>query len=59
MIRGYVDVNNRWIEDLEEIEEEVKTYFQNLFTSTNPSPPIIEVSLKGIIIKLLKRRINN
>lgn len=51
-IKGVEDNNGRWIEDNEEVERRFCEYFQDLFTTSNPSQDKINADLQGMPPKI-------
>ncbi|KAH9769811.1 reverse transcriptase domain-containing protein [Citrus sinensis] len=51
-IRGIVDERNKWTEEVDEIERIFCDYFDNMFTSNNPTMHQLESALKGMPCKI-------
>lgn len=51
-IRGIVDERNNWTEEAPEIEKIICDYFDNMFTSKNPTMQQLESALKGMPCKI-------
>ena len=50
--RGIVDERNKWTEEADEIERILCDYFDNMFTSNNPTMHQLESALKGMPCKI-------
>ena len=41
-----------WLKEMDEIEEEICSHFQKLFTSSSPTPSQIQAALQGMTVKV-------